>query len=496
MSRPLVDQGVGITVLDFTEASVAIELGMYAARAGRRVQQCLLPDDLDRVNLLTGLGPDEVAEVLVATAHAVRDRKGREDEEQRELDTAVIAAVCRVLHDGGITIQRILAGLDVVNQAARTKSDDLSAEERTALEENTYFSVISNRLRDRYAQLRPRLERLASMSATDSIDVARLPRDGDVSILSIEGSTHRETSQLANLVVQCVLQRARLERSEVTVNLPIVAVVGADVLTAETVRSLSRLAARNGVRTAFLFGNLEGDAWDLIGADGSETIFLQLQHPEQAQRAADFIGKGHRFVLGQITKSVGDALGGSRGGNRSFTHTSSEARGEGASYGFFVPNSKNWSFTQTESYARMEGTQWSDTWQKTDTYGETATRVYEYEVEPRRLQELDVNAFVYVTRAGAGTKVMGGDCNPGLENAPLTAPYPREEHPLRRGPSSDEAGPKPEPAEGEITDVKVHAFGIEWGRDEHGRTVYREMGQPNWSLFDPATSSLVPPAGY
>lgn len=432
VARPLIEQGIGVTVLDFTESSVAIELGLHAAKHGKRVQQCLLPADLEQVDLLKGFGAAEAAEVLVSASHSVRDRSGREDEEHREVDTAIIAEVCSELEAGGLTVRRILHGLDVVNQATKRGTEKVvSAAERTALEENPYLSATTDRVRDRYSYLRPRLERLAPMAAKQSTDVTRLPKDGDVSILAVEGSTHRETSLLSNLTAQCVLQRARGKRGTGPANRPLVVVIGADVLNFETVSTLSRRAIQAGVRTAFMFQNLDSDAQRLLGTDGSETIFLQLQHHEQAQRAAEFIGKRHRFVLGQLTKSVGDALGRSEGGNRSWTNTTSETSGEGASYGWSVPNSKNWSFSRTNSYAEMYGTQWSDTWQKTNTYGETATRVYEYDTEPRSLQELGVSAFVYASHAGGRTKIVAGDCNPGLAEVSYAAQYPREVCPLR-----------------------------------------------------------------
>lgn len=428
VARPLIEQGIGVMVLDFTESSVAIELALHAAQEGKRVQQCLLPADLEQVDLLKGFGAAEAAEVLVSASHSVRDRSGREDEEHREVDTAIIAEVCRELEAGGLTVRRILHGLDVVNQATKRGTVKLvSAAERTALEENPYLSATTDRVRDRYSYLRPRLERLAPMGARKSTDVTGLPKDGNVSILAVEGSTQRETALLANLTAQCVLQRARGKRGAGAAERPLVVVIGADVLNFETVITLSRRASQARVRTAFMFQNLDSDAQRLLGTDGSETIFLQLQHPEQAQRAAEFIGKRHRFVLGQITKSVGDALGRSEGGNRAWTHT--ETSGEGASYGWSVPNSKNWSFSR--SYAEMNGTQWSDTWQKTNTYGETATRVYEYDTEPRSLQELGVSAFVYASHAGGRTKIVAGDCNPGLQDVSYAAQYPREVCPLR-----------------------------------------------------------------
>lgn len=57
--------------------------------------------------------------------------------------------------------------------------------------------------------------------------------------------------------------------------------------------------------------------------------------------------------------------------------------------------------------------------------------------------------------------------------------------------------PAPQLAQGEVvTDIRVHAFGVEWGKTESGRVVYREMGAPEWVAYDARSTALVPPTGY
>jgi hypothetical protein len=436
LARPLIDHAIGVAVLDFTESSVGVELCLHAADAGRQVRHGLFPTDLHRVDLLQGLEGSEVVEVLIAASHAVRERRGREDEEHHEVDRAILAEVCRLLEAGGLTLQRIATGLDVANQVMGSGvSDVVTAAERTALEESGYLTAAADRVRERYPYLRPRLESLTAMATTDALDVTALPRGSEVSILAVEGSGRRELSLLANLIVQCTSQRLRGQRADGPA--PLIVVVGADVLTFETISTLARRARRAGARTAFLFSNLEEDARRLLGTEGSDTLFFQLQNHEQAQFAADFIGRRHRFVIGQITKSVSDSLGGSHGENRSWSGSVTETVGGGASYsGLFklLADSTSKFSSQARSWADTTGTQWSATWQKTDTYGETATRVYEYDTEPRTLQELDTTSFVLVSRVGGRTRIAAGDCNPGLERIADAVDYPRELSPHRGGP--------------------------------------------------------------
>ncbi|MGH9209943.1 MAG: hypothetical protein ACRD2C_04605, partial [Acidimicrobiales bacterium] len=437
IARPLIDDSVGVSLLDFTESSIGVELCAYAAETGHRVRYGFVPGELPRMDLLQGLGADEVAAVLVAASHAVRDRRGREDQEQHEVDTAIVAEVCRIVEPGGLTVARIVAGLDIANQALGSGSGDaLAAAERTALEESGYLTASGARMRDRYPYLRSRLGALAAMATEGSLDAVGLPRAGEVSILATDGGGDRELSVAANLSVQCLSRR--LHGHRVAGPAPLVMVAGADLLTVETVTRLARNASRAGVRSVFLFRNLEDDARRLLGTEGSDTMFFQLQNHEQAQVAADFVGRRYRFVVGQISKSVGDSLGGSQGENRSWTAGVTEGAERGASYSGLLRISTSGTSRSTssgESWSEATGTQWSTQWQKTETYGETATRVYEYDTEPRVLQELDVSCFVLVSRVGGRTKVAAGDCNPGLERLRYAADYQREVCPLRGDPT-------------------------------------------------------------
>lgn len=445
LARPLVDHGVDITVLDLTEASVAVELCFYAASRQLPMLYQQLPGGLPRVDLLRGFGAAEVAEVLVAAAHAVRDRRGREDEEHHEVDTAIVAEVCRLLEPGGLSVRRVVAGLDVANQVMGSAlADALTPAERTAVEESGYLTATAARVRDRYAYLRPRLEAVAAL-ATDPQAAVLLAPPGvagagsgaaaAVSVVAVDGVGRRERSFLANLVVQCWSQRLRDHRHDGPA--PLVVVAGADLLTFDTVTTFSQRASRAGIRSMFLFANLEDDAKRLLGTDGADTLFFQLQNHEQAQAAADFIGRRHRFVVGQLTKSVADMLGGSHGENRSWSTGVTDTVGDSVTYGglfkFFADNTSKSVSTAVQT-TEGTGTQWSDSWQKTETFGETATRVYEYDTEPRTIQELDTSCFVFVSRRGGRTKVAVGDCNPGLERVRDVVAYPRELCPHRPPP--------------------------------------------------------------
>jgi hypothetical protein len=182
---------------------------------------------------------------------------------------------------------------------------------------------------------------------------------------------------------------------------------------------------------------------------GGAVAFMRLGNHEDATRAADFIGRDHRFVLSQITKNVG--------GNESHTSTETEGTGDSETYstsrttgtsrswgtsrssgstysggemfglfpdrstnyqrgsnrggststsdttGTSTATSRNWS----AAYSYAEGTNWSD--------ADTTQRVYEYAVEPVTLQHLPDHALLLVESApGGGRTITPVECDPAI----------------------------------------------------------------------------------
>jgi hypothetical protein len=67
----------------------------------------------------------------------------------------------------------------------------------------------------------------------------------------------------------------------------------------------------------------------------------------------------------------------------------------------------------------------------------------------------------------------------------------------RGAPSPTAPAPgEPSAYEGEVQDVVDHHLGIQWGRTSSGQIVYREAGSETWRVFEPGTTSLVPPQSH
>jgi hypothetical protein len=213
-------------------------------------------------------------------------------------------------------------------------------------------------------------------------------------------------------------------------------VAGADHLGRDSLEELARQAHRADTRLVLLLQRLRGDTHELLGGSDSAAMLMRLGNAREAATAAEFIGRGHRFVLSQMTEQVGRTFTAgtttSHGGQESFSDSESGGVGMGVSMGSIgdipmpmVSGSANRTDTFTTSRART----WQDTVSSSTadsiTSGTTLDRVYEFTVEPTAIQALPATAFVLVEPAPGGRRVVMADCNPGISLLDRVAADPR-----------------------------------------------------------------------
>jgi hypothetical protein len=68
-----------------------------------------------------------------------------------------------------------------------------------------------------------------------------------------------------------------------------------------------------------MFRHLREDALAMLG--GGTPAFMRLGHHAEAEQAASYIGRQYKFVLSQLTATVG--------GNHTFTHSDTEGYSDG-----------------------------------------------------------------------------------------------------------------------------------------------------------------------
>ena len=111
--------GAEVTVLDLTEGSVALDLIAFARASGLDPLVWVLPDDLPRLGLGTGLDGRGLADVLSLVASAAEEQSSTRD---LAFDNAILERVIGVL-GGTATVAGVAAALRALAQAGDPRED-------------------------------------------------------------------------------------------------------------------------------------------------------------------------------------------------------------------------------------------------------------------------------------------------------------------------------------------------------------------------------------
>lgn len=236
-------------------------------------------------------------------------------------------------------------------------------------------------------------------------------------------------------------------------------VAGVDAMGRSGLEDLSRIADDAGVRLVMIFDRLRGDAAAIVGDTDSAAVFMMMGNTADAEAAARFIGRGHVFRLGQVSKQLTESTtdgesyshtfqegssrshqnGESTSMNRGRSTTRSQGvnvspgflsvglsgrgislNGSGASRslnkGISVADSwseslsRSSSLTVGSSTSRSEQAGTSRSTGTSEARGEVFQRTYDYVVEPTTIQRLDPTTFILCDRIGK--RIVAGDCNP------------------------------------------------------------------------------------
>ena len=196
-------------------------------------------------------------------------------------------------------------------------------------------------------------------------------------------------------------------------------IAGADRMSRDSLEALTRQARRAEIRLVLLLEHLRGEIQQLLGNANSAAILMQLGNAQEAAAAAEFIGRGHKFVLNQITRQVGKTF--TKGTGQTWGTSDSQNTTKSTSNG-----SSDWS--RSTSFTESRSRTWQDSANKSvadsTTDGETASRVYEYTMEPTTIQSLPPTAFVLIETGALDRRVTVGDCNPGIILMDRVSPDP------------------------------------------------------------------------
>ncbi|MDR2987070.1 MAG: hypothetical protein LBV34_19755 [Nocardiopsaceae bacterium] len=450
MAVPRLVAGGEVTVIDLTEGGVATELIRIAEGAGLRSLVWVLPRDLPRLDLGAGLGGPALADVLTLAASAAGTQRAAAP--PAEHAAGDIAADCALL-------ERVLGvlgpdpGLASVNAALRVLADvgDPLADVRAGLLTNGQLAQIGTLFR-RGAAERIVLERAflleSRLRELDTLGSGQPPAHPDPTRLRV-ASLDRRAGVIGNQMIGAYLVAAathmlrQAEPGEPWAHA--ICVLGAERLGDDV---LDRLAGACEISSAGLmlaFSAIPPRVRERLGRGNAAIAFMRLGNGDDARAASELIGSEHRFVVAQLTDTIGTSLTDTWGGSYTSTAGTSDSvadswsastssgstRGRGRGrhgYGpfgdFNSSSSRDQSYSVGESHSASltegvnSGTSWGTSLSRAlgenASLGWTAQRSRELLVEPDALQQLPLSAMIVSCPSAAGRRVLLADANPAL----------------------------------------------------------------------------------
>lgn len=415
-----------VIVMDLSREVVCEELARTAQAAGVPVDAQLLPDQMKTTTLLSDLSGSQIVDALIESMYDDDVAGGRSE---RAMDHRLLTSLTNYLGDS-FTLARLSAGLRALLDQP-DDSDHLSAKERNYITDELYSA-------DYRRQSAERLQRIESyLQPLEQLGVQSVDRGvGYLTCMALASQANNVgTEFLTDLLVQWLTHRIVSDRTSV----PDVIIAGADSIKLRHLERLSDACERRGIRITIMFRNLRGDAENFLGRGVAG--FMRLGNATEAAHAADHIGREHKFVISQLTASLG--------GNE--THTTGDTWGESVSEGVNVSTSVGWSsnwnrgksvsyrdsllFASDRSYNDSDGGGKSETvgegrnssntrnWSATRSFAEgsnwsnahTKQRVQEYAVEPTVLQTLPDHAMLLVQpQRGQQASVVSVEVDPAI----------------------------------------------------------------------------------
>ncbi len=196
---------------------------------------------------------------------------------------------------------------------------------------------------------------------------------------------------------------------------PAVIIAGADEITRPHLERLSDACERRRVPLTLMFRHLREDALHMLG--GGTAAFMRLGNHAEAEQAASYIGRQHKFVLSQLTATVGrepDLHPQRHRRLRRQRHLLPQLAGIPPRPRQPVPRDLH----LPELVHRVSPG-------PTAPAGATPTatqRVYEYAVEPAVLQNLPDHALLLAVRGPAGPQLQAVECDPAIATLPGVIP--------------------------------------------------------------------------
>lgn len=404
LGSAVLSSGQQITLLDLTGLDVGGGLLEVAAHAGVQSRRMNLRGTTQDPALLVDLAGRDDAPDRLADAFTKRDDRA-EAAEERAFTATVLRQVMGSL-EGPRTFARLAAAVNALRQTPSGSA--ISPGEVLALTEHVGDIGQGEWAQRRLRFLAAQLDLLTGCSP-DSSEPTRFAASCPLSVITTPGRRDDTKELLDRVLVQ--LAQAAMTDGDVS---GFLFVAGADHLGAHALRLLSDHAQHARVRLALMVDHMHGGIERSAGTGGAVCVMKMYNHHD-ANMAAEFIGRGHRFVLNQMTRQVGKA----------FTDTGGDSFSASTSHGSSSQQKKSGRRGDGVGVNESRGHAWTGTrgWSSADNLitGSTSSRVYEFVVEPQQIMGMPETAFILVDNSGSGRQVVMADANPGICLEPRVA---------------------------------------------------------------------------
>jgi hypothetical protein len=455
--------GGEVTVLDLAEGAAAQDLLRAAAASGTRPLVWVLPADLPRCDLGHGLPGEALADVLAVAAAAGGDPASPPDPSAVAQDTAILERIADVL-GGQPGVAELVAGLRALAQVGDPHAGlraGLLSEAQAESIAGLYGRAASDRVTERALALEARLRKLAGLGSA----AVRMP-PSRLRVLAVDATAGLAEAQTLGSYLTAALThllRAHLPRARPAPGPAwqhTVLVSGAETLRGDLLDRLSGACEATGTGLVLAYRSLPPHVRGRLGRGNAAVAFMRLGNADDARAASEQIGTEHRFVVAQLTDTVGasvtDTAGQaytstvgtatSAGVSRSASQSSGQGGGRGASWAGLSPfaprtasvhGETSHSVTTSDSVSLTEGINRSTAWgQQTAravganrALAQASQRSREFLVEQHELQQLPPSAVIVSYASAAGRRVVLADANPGILGLPAATLHPGDEAP-------------------------------------------------------------------
>ncbi|MGH3992084.1 MAG: hypothetical protein ACRDSN_06410, partial [Pseudonocardiaceae bacterium] len=279
-----------VIVLDLSRELVSYELAHLANAAGVPVDAQLLPDQLATTTLLHGLPAQYLVDALIESMYGDNPAAARSE---RSMDDRILTAVCEYLGDN-LSMGRLAAGLRAL-MGQPDPSGYLTAKERNHITDELFSADYRQHAQQRLQRLEAHIKPLETLGVQSDYDGL-----GYLTCMAMASDTNNPRSELlTDLLVQWLTTRIAADLTSI----PEVIIAGADVIALRHLERLSDACERRNIRLTVLFRHLRNASAQFIG--GGVTGFMKMGNATEATQAAEHIGKQHKFVVSQITHTLG-----------------------------------------------------------------------------------------------------------------------------------------------------------------------------------------------